>query len=577
MLRSLLPRAVLLTLGILLCYSHAELPPDLPGEEITEEYLKWTIPVDSVKRPEIDSTDRTSAWYDIVAKTWDTPPLAEQMASDRINIPLGKGGIFVPRYTEAKNEPDVEILDLDIHTVTSGETGRTFTVEPGSYLVMLGSGSHKQRIVKPITVEESKISPVMPDWAGLTIETVDTNLTTFRGEYELVRLDDFEPFGRGFGADISLGESVKTWILKPGTYKILGRGESYNTLKNFVTVRLLPGELVKFLLIQRPDNMAIISGGTVDITPGTKITSHWKYGGNIGGMLQFNGEIDRNEAHQEAISTIFSLSTSVWLLYNNQPHEWETMVRIDEGLSLSELDLTSGVDDFRINSLYIWRFLSWFGPFGRAEVRTNLLPRRIRLEDYKKSEFCILENDSTITEESFDTSKQVFQITPSFSPLTLDISGGANFDAVNTNYFELKVRLGVGSSFSSFPQRYQSIDPDEYSDSPYYLRMQNSIVLQSQNKTSIFEFGPQGSISGNINIGRLGTAGAELKVFAPVAPEMRITKPDFDLSATISWRIARPVTLDYDYDYILKQPEDVDARVKKSTHRVWLRFAYSSR
>ena len=72
MLRSLLPRAVLLTLGILLCYSHAELPPDLPGEEITEEYLKWTIPVDSVKRPEIDNTDKHQPGT-IFTKTWDLP------------------------------------------------------------------------------------------------------------------------------------------------------------------------------------------------------------------------------------------------------------------------------------------------------------------------------------------------------------------------------------------------------------------------------------------------------------------------------------------------------------------------
>lgn len=577
MLRNPLPFKVVLLIVVAFTCPRGELPPDLPGEDITEEYIRWQIPLDSLKQQESEGTNRTTAWYDNVAKTWEAPPLSEQMSTDRINVPLGKGGIFIPRFTDAKNEPDVEIIDPDGHTIGSGETGITYNVEPGPYYVVLGSGSHRQRIVKNIEVKESRITPVMPEWAALTIETVDTNVTSFRGEYELVRLDDFESFGRGFGADLNLGEAVRTWILKPGTYKILGRGESFNTLKNFVTVRLLPGELVKFLLVQRPDNMAIISGGTVDISPGTKIASHWKYGANIGGMLQFNGEIDRLEQHREAISSIFSLSSSIWLLYNYDHHEWESAIRLDEGLSLSELDLTSGVDDFRINSLYIWRFLKWFGPYGRAEFRTNLLPRRVRLDDYNKSEFCFLNNDSTVTEKSFSSDYQIFDISPSFSPFTVDVGGGANLDAVNTNFFELKIRLGAGSSFSSFPSRYQSVNPELYSDSTYYLRMKNSIVLQSMDETRIFEFGPQGSLSANLMIGKLGTAGAELKLFAPVAPEMRLTKPDYDISATLSWRLVRSVTLDYDYDYQLKQPEDADARVNKSTHRIWLRFAYSSR
>jgi hypothetical protein len=101
--------------------------------------------------------------------------------------------------------------------------------------------------------------------------------------------------------------------------------------------------------------------------------------------------------------------------------------------------------------------------------------------------------------------------------------------------------------------------------------------MQQKEKTTNVEFGPQAALSTSLHIGRFAIASAELKIFTPVVPEMRITRPDFDLQTTLSWRLSRYVTLDYDYRYILVQPDNIDARVNTSTHRIWLRFSYSSR
>ena len=489
---------------------------------------------------------------------------------------MGMGGIFVPRFTEANDEPDVEIMSPDGISIKSGEPGQTFSVEPGKYYVLIGSGSHKQRLVRQVEVTESKTTPVIPDWSGLTIETVDSTTIAFRGEYELVRIDEFEPYGRGFGADPELGEKAKTWILRPGTYKILGRGEGYNTLRNFITVRLLPGELVNVLLIQRPTDMAIISGGTVDVIPGKRIASHWKYGVNIGGNLQFTGEIDR-KVEQNALISVLSLRTTLWLRYNHMPFEWESSLLLDEGLNLAETnfdDVVTAPDDFRIISLFIYRFLSWMGPYGRTELRTNLLPNRIRLDETKKR-FCII--DSDLTGYRFESSSS-FRYKPSFCPLKLDVDAGANVDMVNLRFLELKVRGGVGSSLNDFPDRYELSTFDRFA----HLNLDTAgvkacMIMFPLKATRNFEFGPQGSATGNLRIGRMGTASGELRVFAPIAPEMRLTRPDFDLTATVSWRLARALTLDYDYTFTLNQPEDRNAQVDYSTHKIYLRFSYSSR
>lgn len=570
--------AVIATMAVLFLALRggAELPADLPGEEVTQELLRWAIPRDSIGAQKVGPQRKdTMTWFDKAAKTWEAPSLAEQMSTGN-DVPMGKGGIFVPRFTEANDEPDVEIMSPDGTSIKSGEPGQVFSVEPGSYYVLLGSGSHRQRLVRQVEVTESKTVPVMPDWAGLTIETVDSTTIAFRGEYELLRIDEFEPYGRGFGADPELGEKAKTWVLKPGTYKILGRGEGYNNLRNFITVRLLPGELVNVLLIQRPDDMAIISGGTVDVSAGTKIASHWKYGINIGGNLQFNGEFDRVVEQQE-LNSILSLRTSLWLRFNRQPFEWESNLLLDEGLNVSETnfeEVVTAPDDFRVISLFIWRIFPWAGPYGRAELRTNLLFNRIRPEESKK-DFCILNDDFTI--DRFDTATS-FRNKPPFGELSLDIDAGANVDAVNLRFLEVKLRGGLGSSYGYFRKRYKKESiKNVVADSQYIAQLENSMIMLPFPQKNTFEFGPQGGITGNLRIGRFATAGGELRIFTPILPEMRLTRPDFDLTATVSWRLARAVTLDYDYTFELEQPEDKATQKNITKHRIYLRFSYSSR
>jgi len=563
----------------------AELPPDLPGEEVTHEYLDLTLPRDTARKaPAAENTGIGLPWLDKAQKTWEAPGLAEQLSAGGNFVPLGKGGIFVPRMTAASSEPDVDILDGRGRSVTSGNAGSTFNVEPGTYYVMFGSGAHNQRMVRTVTVEEGKTVPVVPDWSALTIETVDSLATPFRGEYEIVRIDEFETYGRGFGVNPELGEVVKTWILKPGVYKILGVGQGYNSLINFVTVRLLPGELCKVLLVQNNVDFRILGGGTVDLAPRSKSASSWKYVANIGGSIKFNSEVDRI-AKDSTINTLFGLLSTFWLTYQKQPYEWQTMVRLDEGFSFSGLtigDLLTDADDFLLNSLFIWRFLPWFGPYGTAEVRTTFLPRQFNRAE-PKDFFCILDQNYHIANPAtaFDSS-QSYQLKPSFAPLLFDAGVGANADVFNFPFLETKIRIGFGSSYSYFPKQYRVVDSTNViwpapPDTGLLDSLSKSVVLYPENATHDFGLGPQASISGMVRLGQVITADGELKYFAPIAPEQRLLRPDFNLIADISWRLSRWITLDYTYTFLLQQPENVNARLNKSTHGVWLRFSYTSR
>jgi len=573
------------------CVAFGELPPELPGEEITQDYINQLIPKDTIEKKILHPRSEPNKWLKTAMKTWEAPSLTEQQSSERRNIPIGKGGIFIPRYSKATNEPKIEIIDPEGRSKASGKPGRAYSLQPGIYYVMLGSGSHSQRIVRKVTIEEGRVKPLIPDWGGLIIETVDENSNPFRGAYELIRIDEFDPYGRGFGADPVSGEDEKTWILKPGIYKILGVGEGYNSLSNFVTVRILPGELVRFLLIQEQTGLQIMGGGTIDVSPLHKLASNWKYGANIGGSITLNAQHEKKGDAEEVESyrSLYSLLTNAWLRYEKDPYEWESKIRLDEGFSFSGFDiksLTTDADAFRLTSLFIWRFLPWVGPYGNAELNTNFLSRRrIRGEGEHLFYFLDKHVDTTKDEthytidttQKFDSS-QTYPTTPSFSPISFELGVGANVDLARTNFFESKLRGGFGSSFSNFRDHYNLIAlKDIDAEGRLDTIARSGIGLYREKGTSIFEFGPQAALNAMIRIGRFATADGEIKVFAPIVPEMRFMRPDFDLTATLSWQLTRAITLDYDYHYLLKQPEKESARLKRSTHRVWLRFSYTNR
>jgi hypothetical protein len=563
-------------------------PPDLPGEELTDRQVFQqkrnrgdagaAVIDDAITRAA--RVDRS--WLEEAMDTWNAPPLYVQQSADDIIIPYGKGGIFIPTYTETNSEPDIEVYDLKGELIATEQPGRTITLEPGEYKVALGSGSRQQRIVKNVRVDEGAAQPLVPDWSGLVIDVVDEQGIALKGEYELVRIDEFDPYGRGYGASTELGEMVKAWILKPGVYKILGAGEGYNTLTNFVTVRLLPGEFTTFLLIQDPNDFRIRGGGTIHLTPTAKLTSNWRFGINVGVNTQFNTEID----HQAGLTTnTFTLGglLDAWLLYRRKPVEWSTRLRLDESINLTDdklEDMVNNPDRMLMSSIFIWRILNWVGPYARVESNTKLFDSKVRRSN--ESGFCFTDENYVFDETSALDTARVYALEPAFSPFIFELGAGVNFDLTTRRYFEAKARLGFGSTYSWYDDRYRIIEGNkvkyESEDSlEQKLLVASSIVLLPESKVNISEIGPQLSLGATVRIGALGSAEGEIKLFAPVLPEQRLTKPDVELSGTLSWRLHRSLNLDYTYRQSLKRPAELDEPVHTSAHGIWLRLHYSSR
>jgi hypothetical protein len=568
-------------------------PPSIPGEDITNSFSTLA----RIKDTSIFTAPKTSslspAWMENAMKTWDAPSLMQQMEEDTATVPIGKGAIYIPRFSDPALEPTIQINDSSGKLYKWGETGKKYAVIPGEYSVIMGSGSGNQRISKKIKVVEGETVPVIPDWCGLTIDIVDENSIPFRGPYELAKIDEFEAYGRSYGRDQTLGERLKTWILKPGLYKIFTAGNSYNSLTNFITIRLVPGEMVRVLAVENTTALKILGGGT--ITAGefsARRKSNWNHNLNIGGNITFNSTNDRVKTSNSSKVTSISFLTLFDLIYKRGSSDWETNIFWNEGLNFSDWvfsDVNYTGDEFRLTSLWIWRiFFPWLGPYVRTKFQMEIFPQYVQFDKNTVNHYFIMLNpDSSLN--SIDSNTLYKRTKPAFSPVTFEAGLGANIDIVSHDDYDAKVRIGLGYSQtnewsqineqdSSSSINYDKISPDDTSRLNYALKNTNTILLIAKDIVSK-SYGPELGLTLNLRAGNWGVARGDFKTIIPIEPliNKNVFRPDYDINTTLSWTLTKSITLDYVFQYELQRGGQDIASINEVSHSIFLRFSFNSR
>jgi hypothetical protein len=561
----------------------AKAPDELPGEEITEEqYLNFILPRDSIASQVPPGSPLSHTWLDSAAKTWEALPLSDQLANDKKEVLLGLGAVFVPSLSDPELEPGIDIFDSLGNAVAHGNTGEKFSLEPGNYSLHLGSGPRDQRIVKKVEVRENKITPVIPDWCGLSIDVVDKSGVSFAGQYELVNIKNYEAIGKGFGNDPELGKRANVWILREGTYKILSPGISYHALSGFVTVRLLPGEFTRFVLVQNSqDDMEIISGGALRAAERSTVSSNWKYGANIGGSVDFNST-ENLTAKTTTTVTALTLLMNTYLNYKKNRFESILQLNADEGISWPGFDfsrLSNTTDDQRFSSIFIWHILEWLGPYARMESAMEMLSKQERApETASRHYFMLLGQDSVLSR--IDSVSSYIILKPFIFPVTLEAGAGASFNLIKTGFIQTGFRAGFG-----YKQEWHRGEAEKLDTSavrlneilfPQYRQIiarESYSVIRQFNDVTISELGPELSWDFMLRGKRLSVE-LKPKLFFPLS---RIKYPDVNWWSTLSLYLVRPVTLDYQYQYILQRSEQESAQKQESKHRVLVRFSIVNR
>lgn len=575
LLKKTIPQALLMGIciaGGVLTGVEAKEPSDLPGSEISDkDYFYFLTPPDSINKAVPAASPLSPTWIDKTAETWDAPKLSQQLVQDNQKLLMGMGAVFIPYMSsEPELEPEAEILDVKGDLVASGQPGKKYNLIPGKYYVLIGSGAHKQRIVKQVMVIEAQITPIIPDWAGLNIEVVDQTNQPFRGDYEIVRIDEFEPFGRGRGRDPNLGEKTKSWILKPGIYKIFGVGQNYNTFTNFVTVRLLPGEFIRFTLAEDTTDDKISGGGTVFTKATSKITSNWRYGINASTGIDFNysHDKDKNEAPQNEFE--ISVLADLRVDYRKNAIEQNGRLRLDESFSVSNFDisqLANKTDELKLTSIFTWHLLPIVGPYGRIEVTTGLISQRVKRN--ADSLFVLKYKDGHVI---VDSVSNYFRTQPAFSPVTFKAGSGVNVKFLNLLWLESQLLTGIGFTHEKYWNEWIIGSLGDITDTTTIMDIKRPKKVFLQKDGTRTEVGPEALLNILLRLGKNISMETEVEYFAPF---VRIKEPDIDLNNTLSWRIARFLTLDYYFKYSLVQAKEQNLQKNKTSHRILIRFSFT--
>jgi len=240
------------------------------------------------------------------------------------------------------------------------------------------------------------------------------------------------------------------------------------------------------------------------------------------------------------------------LRYRNAPHQWLTRLEVEEGQTR-----TAGTDRFdnRIDrlyghTLYTFDLVSWFGPYARIGIESNLLPWYHYPDEEQQTTIRELSGKERLT-----TAERIV-LRGSFSPVQLMEGAGGNFRLLQTRPCDLSLRLGVGA---------------RQSWARGMLNPASQRVLEEVDDS--FQEGFESTLVGMLRLSRWVTLSTELEGFLPFDEQ----------PATITWRnqaslrLVSFASLNYRFNYnrkpIRTAEEEKPLTIKE--HFLQLRFSYN--
>ncbi|MBQ9394714.1 MAG: hypothetical protein IJU23_04250 [Proteobacteria bacterium] len=373
-------------------------------------------------------------------KTWLLPDPQTQLLRDKKLQTVTTGGIFVPAMSPGMNEPRYQIRNKSNEVIYEGQTGTTAYVSQGDYTVTVGSVVSGERPEFDVHVAEGAITTVPVEWSGLIVKVVNDRSMTIRSNYEIVSLPDRAYVGLGTGALVNEGEQLSTWLLWPGRYMIISAGEGYQARKNFITVKLEPGELSRVTLVLDEDTGNVLGGGEIDSEIDALEERWWWASVLLGGSVRFNrtdnvvGKVTGQLLDVSAfVDSSFTLGREKHYFYARLNAEIGGTIRFEERPFITT------IDELNLDLLYTYRFVDWFGPYVRFSFESNMAPSWQELNgNYTVEKY---KSDGSDPENLLDQTE--IKLAPSFSPLKLNAGAGGRFDYSIGTWFKLAARLGL--------------------------------------------------------------------------------------------------------------------------------------
>jgi hypothetical protein len=482
---------------------------------------------------------------------WEMPAVEDQLAADTTVIPLGKGALFVPSIAGPRFEPAVLVVDEE--QVTSIPTGQRVLIDPGSYVVIVTSGSPGQGVGVAVDVEEGDTTVVPVEWGAVRIEVTDERRVPHRGGYELIRADTREPYGTGFGADTLQGENLQVWLLPPGVYRVVRPGSNYRALTDWATVYVPEGGFVRYRLVTDPDTGEFRAAGVIlpdefgspKRPGGGRVFSSLVVGADVSGVERDNVVGTFNQT--QISGDVFVDGQLAW---GRNGHYATTLLQVEEGISQirpevgEPLPVVKSRDRVRADALYTFLPDRPIGPYARAAGETQAFATDVLATE--DTTVVVRDADGDVIDSETVAANETFRVSAAWAPTIVREGAGVNTRFWNNRFIVLNWRVGLGARQNRYGGAWLLADDPATAEVEYDR-------VESFDQTGI-----ESTVVANLRLPGWVTYATDLEVFADFDT---FTEPSFEWRNTVMLRLTRNLSLNYYIDLaLLPQVVDVTQR-----------------
>lgn len=495
---------------------------------------------------------------------WSEPSAEAQLAEDQVVIPIGKGALFVPSLTGPINEPPIILVDEDGGEVEDIPTGERVLLDPGRYTVIISSGSPGQGVGQAVEVVEGETTVTEVLWGALRIEVVDDRRVPHRGAYELIKVDTREVYGTGFGADTLQGETLMTWLLPPGVYRIVRPGANYRALRDFATVYVPASGFVRYRLVTDPDTGEFQGAGVVgpnEFGSPSKGKNRWQT--NV--VLGANGSLVSQQG-VVGVSNQTSASGSLFLdgqlTYREDRHLMSGLLQIEEGVSQirpkdsEPLPLIKTRDRLRADALYTYLLKPSIGPYARVAGETQAFATDVLVTE----DTTIVKNriDGSVDSEFVGTN-ETFRVASAWEPTIVREGVGLNTRFVNNRWMTFNWRIGVG------------LRQNRYGGALLLTDQPNTQAVEYLEVPSFDQEGIESTIIATARLPGWAVYATDVEFFADFS---EMDKPSIEWRNTLTLRLTRNLSLNYfaNLSYLPQVVDDLQIDQSLLIRASWVLF-----
>lgn len=489
---------------------------------------------------------------------WTAPGPHTQLEDDTVAVERGKGAVFIPAMTSVAQEPRVFIVDGD--RVMPVRIGEKIPLDPGRYVVLVGSSGPEHSVGVPVRVEEGRVTLVPVEWGGLQVELVNPKLEPTDQPYQLIDVASGDVLS--VLPELWSGDAMPTtWLLPPGLYRVQSPESEGDLRPDFASVYVPEGGLTKLrVFVDRAGRFR--GNGVVDATDDTldpeergPIAGSLVAG--LAGSLTQSSNVVGAQNFALAEGSLFIdghldvLSRRHQLLFDVHAEEGALYLRPSSSRALPWVKSQD-----RLEGLLSYTFLlnEGAGLYARGGAHTQIFPTKaIATEDL---DVTYEELDGTTRTESIDAAETYDLNDDFFAPVAFKAGAGLKSRLSTLRDVEVAVYAGAAMRGRRFRGAYLP-DDDESTDA-IEVRAIDDFTL----------FGPEIGANVGFRINGFASYNGNIDWFGPID---HLDEFIIESGHSVSLRFTRALSVSYrlDFAYVPQITDEIMVRQGLSLRLAW--------